>query len=96
MELVDKELGCLLCIFCVEIQNTKHKYRYEQIMVEAFKRRGLTHRGNTKYEATHRLICIVLVSQAEVRRLYQVQVLVNIVQQILPGCFALKYGQIQK
>ena len=63
-------------------------------MVEAFKRRGLAHRGYTKYEATHRLICIVLVSQAEVRRLYQVQVLVNIVQQILPGCFALKFGQI--
>ena len=45
-------------------------------------------------KSSHRLVCIVLVSQSKVGGLDQVQILVDVVQQILPSCFALKYDRL--
>ena len=45
MELVDKELGCLFCIFCVEIQ-----YAWIYIMVKAFKWRKCKIWSNSPFD----------------------------------------------
>ena len=45
-------------------------------------------------KSSHRLVCIVLVSQSKVGGLDQVQIFVDVVQQILPSCFALKYDRL--
>ena len=57
--------------------------------------------GNLNYYAlmlniksSHRLVCIVLVSQSKVGGLDQVQILVDVVQEILSSCFALKYDRL--